>query len=115
MIQLGVQTPILLATQPVDFRKGIDGFVALCESVLHAQARNGHYFVFINRNHTMIRLLSYDGQGYWLATKRLSKGRFQGWPKGSENTCRCPLLATELRRLLMAEQRAPVVKQKTTA
>ena len=40
--------------------------------------------VFINRNKTMIRALTYDGTGFWLMTKRLSKGKFTGWPKGSD-------------------------------
>jgi transposase len=40
-------------------------------------------FVFRSRIGTAIRLLSYDGQGYWLAQKRLSRGRFVRWPEGS--------------------------------
>lgn len=115
MIQLTVNTPILLATQPVDFRKGIDGFVSLCQSVLQMSPRNGHYFVFINRSRTMIRLLSYDGQGYWLATKRLSKGHFQGWPDNAKIACHCPLLATELRSLLAGETLQPVALQPKAA
>ena len=108
MIQLSSDTPILLATQPVDFRKGIDGFVALCQSVLQKQAQNGHYFVFINRSRTMVRILSYDGNGYWLATKRLSKGRFQGWPSQKQAASQQSLLAIELRALLTGETMAPV-------
>jgi transposase len=80
MIPLTTCTPILLATQPADFRKGIDGFIALCQQTLEQAPRSGVVFVFINRNKTMIRALHYDGTGFWLMTKRLSKGRFQGWP-----------------------------------
>jgi transposase len=40
-------------------------------------------FIFRSRRGTSIRLLSYDGQGYWLAQKRLSKGRFRWWPESS--------------------------------
>jgi len=43
-------------------------------------------FVFRSRSGTAIRLLTYDGQGYWLAQKRLSKGRFLWWPEGGEFT-----------------------------
>jgi len=39
-------------------------------------------FVFRSRSATSIRLLAYDGQGFWLAQKRLSKGRFRWWPAG---------------------------------
>ena len=37
--------------------------------------------MFRSRRGTAFRLLSYDGQGYWLAQKRLSKGRFVWWPE----------------------------------
>jgi len=80
MIQLHANTVILLATQPADFRKGIDGMQALCQTELNCESRSGTLFVFINRSKTMVRALVYDGTGFWLMTKRLSKGKFQGWP-----------------------------------
>ncbi|MDC0435013.1 IS66 family insertion sequence element accessory protein TnpB [bacterium] len=82
MILLTHETRILLGVAPADFRKGVDGFVALCQNTLALQPRDGSVIVFINRARTMIRALSYDGSGYWLMTKRLSKGRFTGWPSG---------------------------------
>ena len=83
MIQLTAQTQIMLAIAPGDFRCGIDGFVAVCRKQLKQNPRSGTLFVFINRNKTMIRALTYDGSGFWLMTKRLSKGKFTGWPKDS--------------------------------
>lgn len=80
MIQLQSDTRILLATHAVDFRNGIDGFVAICRLALLKDPLCGTYFVFINRSRTMIRVLVYDGSGFWLMTKRLSKGRFREWP-----------------------------------
>ena len=85
MIQLQRDTRILLATHPVDFRKGIDGLAAVCREVLRQDERSGSYFVFINQSRTMIRVLAYDGSGFWLMTKRLSQGKFRGWPKASSN------------------------------
>jgi len=82
MILLTHETRILLCVAPSDFRRGIDGFVAQCQNTLALQPRDGSVIVFINRARTMIRALSYDGSGYWLMTKRLSKGRFTGWPSG---------------------------------
>lgn len=99
MIQLSAHTRILLAVAPVDFRKGIDGVAALCQSVLKENPRDGQYFVFINRDRTMVRLLHYDGNGYWLATKRLSKGRFPSWPEGIDAQGES-LMAMQLRPLL---------------
>ena len=98
MLQLSPQSRILLATQPVDFRKGIDGLAAVCRQVLNEHPLSGAVFVFRNRSATTLKLLFYDGQGYWLATKRLSQGRFQWWPR-SEGT-RVPLSARELLVLL---------------
>jgi len=80
MIHMTNETQILLASEPADFRKGLDGFIALCQLSLAQNPRSEARFVFINKNKTMIRVLSFDGTGFWLMTKRLSKGKFQGWP-----------------------------------
>ena len=65
----------------MDFRKGIDGIVAVCKQKLQADPMGGAWFVFTNRNRTAIKLLVYDGQGYWLCMKRFSQGRLRWWPK----------------------------------
>jgi transposase len=98
MIHLTAATPIVVATAPADFRKGIDGFVALCQHGLGQSPRSGTVFGFINRRATMIRLLVYEGHGYWLMTKRLSQGRYQGWPRPTSPLS--PLAAHQLRQLL---------------
>jgi transposase len=46
---------------------------------------SGAVFLFINRRRTCLKLLVYDGQGFWLCQKRLSHGRIRFWPKGGEN------------------------------
>lgn len=63
MIQLVPQLKILLACQPVDFRKGIDSLVALCKGTLAQDPFTGTLFVFRNRPGTALKLLVYDGQG----------------------------------------------------
>ncbi len=65
MVQLTPQSRILLATEPVDFRKGIDSLAAVCRKVLGEQPLSGAIFVFRNRAATAIKLLFYDGQGFW--------------------------------------------------
>ena len=84
MIQLTSQTQIHLAIEPSDFRKQIDGHVALIKQHLKQDPRSGALYVFINRAKTMIRAISYQDNGYWVATKRLSRGTFRGWPKSNE-------------------------------
>ncbi len=98
MIHLTAATQIMIAIAPADFRNGIDGFVARCRQQLKQDARDGTLFVFINRSKTMVRALIYDGTGYWLMTKRLSKGRFKGWPKSDGSVC--SVVARQLRALL---------------
>ena len=76
MLQLTPQSRIFLATEPVDFRKGIDGLAAVCRQVLGDNPLSGAIYVFRNRSGTTLKILFYDGQGFWLCTKRLSQGRF---------------------------------------
>jgi transposase len=99
MIQITPHMRILLAAKPVDFRKGIDGLAAVCRNVLQKDPFYGYLFVFMNRNKTAIKILGYDGQGFWLCQKRLSKGRFKWWPDNKdEQTVR--LFAHELQLLI---------------
>jgi transposase len=86
MIQITPQMRILLAVESVDFRKGIDGLAMLCRTVLRTDPFAGYLFVFLNRSKTSIKILSYDGQGFWMCQKRLSKGKFQWWPGNSEDS-----------------------------
>src|SRR3981081_661758 len=74
---------VLVAIESVDGRKGIDSLVRVCQEKLSEDPITGCVFVFRSRRGTSIRLLSYDGQGYWLAQKRLSKGRFTWWPEAN--------------------------------
>lgn len=81
MIQLTAQMRILVAVEPVDFRRGIDGLCRVCRQALSADPLSGAVFVFRGRAGTAIKILAYDGQGFWLCQKRLSQGRFQHWPR----------------------------------
>ncbi|MGH9444564.1 MAG: IS66 family insertion sequence element accessory protein TnpB [Terriglobia bacterium] len=96
MIQIVPQMRILVALEAVDGRKGIDSLARLCQEKLRADPFSGALFVFRSRRGTALRLLTYDGQGFWLAQKRLSKGRFRWWPEG--------LSAREVARRLEAHQ-----------
>ena len=81
MIQLTCHMRILVAVEPADFRKGIDGLARLCREQLRQDPFKGALFVFRNRRATAIKVLTYDGQGFWMCQKRLSKGRFPWWPQ----------------------------------
>ena len=87
MIQITPQMRVLVATEPADFRKGIDGLARLCRDELLRDPFDGTVFVFRNRRRTAIKVLIFDGQGYWLCQKRLSTGRFRHWPSGAGAAC----------------------------
>lgn len=76
MIQITAHMHIVVAVEPVDFRKGIDGLAAICRQQLQSDPLSGAVFVFVNKSKLALRLLIYDGQGFWLCHKRLSRGRF---------------------------------------
>ncbi len=101
MIQVTPQMRILVAVEPVDFRKGIDGLARLCQDVLQQDPFRGWVFVFRNRRATSVKVLAYDGQGFWLCQKRLSRGHFRWWPVSRAGAART-LEAHQLQALLSA-------------
>jgi transposase len=100
MIQIGAQANVLLMHEPVNFRKGIEGMTMIARQVLKKEPMDGTYFVFCNKRRQMVRVLFYDGSGFWLCTKRLSQGTFSTWPKGDGTAVCAQLLARELQVLL---------------
>jgi len=101
MIQVTPQMRILVAVEPADFRKGIDGLARLCQDVLKQDPFRGWVFVFRNRRATAVKALAYDGQGFWLCQKRLSRGKFRWWPASRTGVARA-LEAHQLQALLSA-------------
>jgi transposase len=116
LIQITPQLRILVAVEAIDGRKGIDSIAQLCREKLDADPFSGCLFIFRSRRGTAIKLLVYDGQGFWLATKRLSKGRFKWWPTGSEPT---RILRAHQAQLLLAaanpDTEAPPVWRRVSA
>ena len=102
MIQITPQMRILLCVEPVDFRRGIDGLARLCRETLQSDPFSGVAFVFIGRSAKAIRVLVYDGQGYWLCQKRLSSGRFRFWPQALKASERARSLAAHELNVLLA-------------
>jgi len=99
MIALAPQMRILVAVDPVDFRNGIDGLGGVCRQKLREDPLSGCLFVFRNRRGTALKILVYDGQGFWLCQKRLSRGRFRWWPGSAAEVLR-ELEARDLQMVL---------------
>lgn len=70
---------VYLFSTPVDGRLGIEGLSQCVQRLLGTSPCDGRAFVFCNRAGTRIKLLAWDGNGVWLATRRLHRGRFV-WP-----------------------------------
>lgn len=102
MIQVTPHMRVLVAAEAADFRRGIDGLAQLCRAALAVDPFSGTIFVFRNRRGTAIKLLVYDGQGFWLCHKRLSKGRFAWWPSPQAESAAAALAAHELQVLVSA-------------
>ena len=79
MIGLSPGLKVVVASQPVDFRKGVHGLVALVASALKADPYCGDVFIFRSKRMDRLKLLVWDGSGIILATKWLEEGRFT-WP-----------------------------------
>ena len=100
MIQITPHMRIFLCVAPADFRKGIDGLAGLCRQWLSRDPFSGAVFVFRNRRATALKILCYDGQGYWLCQKRLSRGRFNWWPQSAGEQAVSELAAHQLQLLI---------------
>lgn len=98
MLQITPQHRLLLAVEPVDFRKGICGLKALCKQKLLCDPFSGTIFAFANRARTSVKLLVYDASGFWLCQKRFSSGKLSWWPNDKNATV--SLRASELQILL---------------
>ena len=79
MIGPGADARVLVATRPVDFRKGADSLGALVKAEYGADPFSGVVYVFRAKRADRIKLVWWDGTGLWLMSKRLEQGRFR-WP-----------------------------------
>jgi transposase len=100
MIQVTPQMRVWVAVEPADFRCGIDGLARRVRGELLGDPFSGAVFVFRNRRATAVKLLVYDGRGFWLCQKRLSSGQFAFWPQARGEGRARALEAHELQVLL---------------
>ena len=73
---LGGGVKAYVCAEPVDMRKSIDGLSQLVEPLLSGNAFSGSVFVFLSRRREKVKLLWWDRNGFWVAYKRLERGRF---------------------------------------
>ena len=76
--------PVFICCGPTDMRKQINGLMTLVKEVFSLDPFMEALFVFCNRNRNRIKILEWDGDGFWLYFKRLERGRLH-WPDTGEN------------------------------
>jgi len=76
--------PIYICCGNTDMRKSINGLSAQVEAVFNLDPFSNSLFVFCNKNRDRIKILEWDGDGFWLYFKRLEKGRFK-WATDNES------------------------------
>jgi transposase len=76
MLSLSPATRIFVALEPLDMRRGFNGLYSWVQTVLHEEPTSGHWFVFLNQRRNRLKILTYDGSGLWILTKRLEAGTF---------------------------------------
>jgi transposase len=79
------EKPVYLCCGPTDMRKSINGLMSLVKEVFFLDPFSEALFVFCNRNRNRIKILEWDGDGFWLYFKRLERGRLL-WPAIGEET-----------------------------
>ena len=87
MMVPGKPVRVLVATKPVDFRKGVDGLVALVQEHLRDNPFSGAVFVFRSKRADRVKLVWWDGSGLCLFAKRMENGGFY-WPPIEDGTIR---------------------------
>jgi transposase len=97
MIATASGVKVLVATRPIDFRKGADGLIALVREQLRHDPFSGTIFIFRSKRADRLKILAWDGSGLVLMWKRLEHGAFR-WPPISDGVMR--LSAAQLAALV---------------
>jgi transposase len=99
MLSFASGMKIFVYTQVTDMRKGFNGLSGIVRSEFQSDPTDGSLFIFINRRRDRMKLLHFDGGGYWLYYRLLEAGTFEEL-KPKDGSCRLQLDATELSMLL---------------
>ena len=91
MFGLNEEAPVYVYREPVDFRCGVNGLVAVIEQGMKLDAFAAACFVFSNRRRNRVRVVSWERNGFWVCSKRLERERFI-WPRAHDTVVELTLL-----------------------
>jgi transposase len=99
MLSFASGMKIFVYTQVTDMRKGFNGLSGIVREEFEADPTDGSLFIFINRRRDRMKLLHFDGGGYWLYYRLLEAGTFEEL-KPKDDSCQLAIDATQLSMLL---------------
>jgi len=99
VLTLGPSIKVYLALGTMDMRKSFDALSGAVRQVLAQDPLSGHLFVFCGRRRHLVKILYWDGSGYWVVAKRLAKGTF-AWPEPEDSCTAIELRPDQLGALL---------------
>ncbi len=100
VIALPTGTTVHLAREATDMRKAFDGLCNLVRFGFDLDPFTGGLFVFFNRRATHVKILQWDGNGFWLHAKRLERGTFERWHPSSDGARHVEIDRAQLMMLL---------------
>jgi len=77
VLSLPPSVRVLVATEPVDGRKGADSLMVIVRDVFREDPLGGHLFVFFSKRYDRVRIVYWDRNGYAMWSKRLERGKFK--------------------------------------
>ena len=99
MLMFGSSARVFIAPGATDLRKSFDGLSGVTREVLRQDPLSGDWFVFCNRGRNRLRILYFDGSGFWVLAKRLEQGTF-AWPAHARDKSSLLVTAQELSLLV---------------
>ena len=99
MLTLGPSIKVYLARGTTDMRKSFDTLAGAVRETLEEDPLSGHLFVFLGRRRHLVKILYWDGSGFWVIAKRLARGTF-AWPEPEDDRKAIELRPDELGALL---------------
>lgn len=85
MIDLNSINKIYLYPGATDLRMGIDGYAMIVQTVMGKNPFDNSLYIFCNKNHNKLKILHFEGTGFWLYYKRIETGTIK-WPKAESNS-----------------------------
>jgi transposase len=107
MLSLSPATRIFVALEPLDMRMGFNGLYAWVQTVLNEEPTSGYWFVFLNKRRNRLKILTYDGSGLWILSKRLESGTFAAPAGEGKSQCLRPEELTLLIHGIESTSRRP--------